>query len=64
MIPNAPFPVAVCPYEALPKGGLVDTVHGQSKGSPEEGAPPMLVVGVSFAPRHSSGVVVRHEVDS
>jgi hypothetical protein len=61
MIPNAPFPVAVCPFDSLPKGALVDSPLGQNTGA-EGGTPPMLVVGVSFAPRHSSGVVVRDRV--
>lgn len=46
MIPNAPFPVAVSRLNS-------------SSYSDQEQKSPLLVIGVSLAPRHSSGIVVR-----
>jgi hypothetical protein len=53
MIPNAPFPVAIC---------TEDGEAGISKGSNEFSvdSPPVLVIGLSFAPRHKTGIVVRY----
>jgi len=52
MVPNAPYPVAVCPTDHLRvserEGGV----------GHEESASPLLVVGISLAPHHRSGVEV------
>jgi len=55
MVPNAPFPVAVCPFE-LQRGSTSNEEAGTSAGG--EAVPPLLVIGLSFAPRHKSGIVV------
>lgn len=52
MVPNAPFPVAVCPFDQPRNIGT------EADGTPEDSAP-LLVIGLSFAPRHKSGIVVR-----
>lgn len=46
MVPNAPFPVAVCPFDL---GG--SDVPGNEA--------PVLVIGLSFAPKHKSKILVR-----
>jgi len=48
MVPNAPFAVAVSGEQ----NGTGDSDQSQSDA-------PLLVVGISFAPRHKSGIVVR-----
>jgi hypothetical protein len=53
MVPNARFPVAVCPFDQ-PRNSGNDAI-----GTPVE-SPPLLVIGLSFAPRHKSGIVVRN----
>ena len=55
MVPNAPFPVAVCPID-MQRTQLNN--EGAETGAPVEATPPLLVVGLSFAPRHKSGIVV------
>jgi hypothetical protein len=57
MIPNAPFPVAISPNR---KGTstLADEAERGAKTSETDMAP-VLVVGLSFAPRHKTGTVVR-----
>jgi len=52
MLPNAPYPIAVSPEEEAREPNNIDT------GAVADGAPPLLVVGLSFAPRHKSGIVV------
>lgn len=52
-VPNSPFPVAVYPFEQIRK-----SVRSDSPALSEH-SPPLLVVGLSFAPRHKSGIVVR-----
>lgn len=49
MVPNSPFPVAICPF---------DQPRNDATGALED-TPPLLVMGLSFAPRHKSGIVVR-----
>jgi hypothetical protein len=51
MVPNSPFPVAVCPFD--------QPNHGRSDDNaiPDTDSP-LLVVGISFAPRHKSGILV------
>ena len=51
MLPNAPYPIAVSPDESREP---TDSDTSVSDG----GAPPLLVVGLSFAPKHKSGIVV------
>jgi hypothetical protein len=46
MVPNAPFPVAI------------SRLHSQSSRDHEGQKSPLLVIGVSIAPSHSSGIVV------
>lgn len=54
MVPNAPFPVAVCPL------GLPQALTGNRDDNHDNinSRPPLLVVGLSFTPRHKSGIVV------
>ena len=53
MVPNSPFPVAVCPFD-LPTGN-----HGRNdSNSMTNTDSPLLVVGISFAPKHKSGILV------
>jgi hypothetical protein len=58
MVPNAPFPVAVARDEEFRENAGDDTATLDAGGS-AAGAPPLLVVGLSFAPKHKSGIVVR-----
>jgi hypothetical protein len=51
MLPSASFPVAVCPDDSIKSCDDGDTSTSES--------PPLLVIGLSFAPRHQSGIVVR-----
>jgi len=55
MVPNAPFPVAVCPFD-LQRG--TPNNDGTETEAGVKATPPLLVVGLSFAPRHKSGIVV------
>lgn len=50
MVPNAPFPVAICSFDQPRNAGTDTTATSDS--------PPMLVIGLSLAPRHKSGIVV------
>jgi hypothetical protein len=59
-IPSAPFPVAFCPARSAKD----EAVGEWSKKTPEDcneatHGPPLLFVGIEFAPKHSSGIVVR-----
>ena len=49
MVPNSPFPVAVYPF---------DQVRSDDTTSESDTASPLLVVGLSFAPKHKSGILV------
>ena len=51
MIPNAPFPVAVCADDKA-------IASAQPESVDDGGPPPVLVIGLSFAPRHRTGIVV------
>jgi hypothetical protein len=53
-VPNAPFPVAVRPDDCMTSAGTETTEPGENASSP------LLVVGLAFAPRHTSGIVVSH----
>eukprot|EP00977_Amphora_coffeiformis_P011237 scaffold2704_cov159-Amphora_coffeaeformis.AAC.7 len=52
MVPNAPYPVAICPMDHL----RVSEKEGGVRQ--EQDVAPLLVVGVSLAPHHRSGVEV------
>lgn len=54
MVPNAPFPVAVSPEPTA--RGLSGSESVSDPG--QDADAPLLVVGISFAPRHRSGIVV------
>jgi hypothetical protein len=54
MVPNAPFPVAMTRDEEFRENTGDDAAGGTVAD-----APPLLVVGLSFAPKHKSGIVVR-----
>jgi len=56
MIPNAPYPVAVSPMALNTRD--TTTVLDDDSGGQDESNPPILVIGISFAPRHKSGTVV------
>ena len=57
-VPNAPFPVAVRPDDRMKEDG---TSAGTETTEPGENvSSPLLVVGLAFAPRHTSGIVVSH----
>lgn len=58
MIPNAPFPVAVSPYDSSPRESPRNLTSSSDQNGSDDGTPPLLVVGISFAPRHTSGIVV------
>jgi hypothetical protein len=51
MVPNSPFPVAVAPFDQ-PRVG---STEGDSSN---DDVVPLLVVGLSFAPKHKSGILV------
>ena len=51
MVPNSPFPVAVCPFDVAHHGRNDDTTISEADS-------PLLVVGLSFAPKHKSGILV------
>lgn len=51
-VPNSPFPVAVYPFEQMRTSIRADS------SALSENSPPLLVIGLSFAPRHKSGIVV------
>lgn len=53
MVPNAPFPVAVFPLESKRTAQSGDDAFDSSNQS----TAPLLVIGVAFAPKHSSGIV-------
>lgn len=48
MIPNSPFPVAIC----------VDEKEFDFDSSSKGETPPVVVLGLSFAPKHNTGIVV------
>ena len=52
MVPNSPFPVAVCPFDVPHHGGRNEDTTISDADSP------LLVVGLSFAPKHKSGILV------
>jgi hypothetical protein len=57
-VPSAPFPVAVRPDDRMKEDG---TSAGTETTEPGENASlPLLVVGLAFAPRHTSDIVVSH----
>jgi hypothetical protein len=59
MVPNAPFPIAVTRDEVQRENADSGTSGGASDApSVAEDASPLLVIGLSFAPRHKSGIVV------
>jgi hypothetical protein len=51
MVPNSPFPVAVCPFDVPHHGRNDETAISEADS-------PLLVVGLSFAPKHKSGILV------
>jgi hypothetical protein len=51
MVPNAPFPVAVCPFEPS------RSPNSQASLTAVDAAP-LLVVGLSLAPKHKSRILV------
>lgn len=54
-VPNAPYTVAVSPDEKTRKAML------ENKEDERDTMPPLLVVGLSFAPKHKSGIMVSVE---
>jgi hypothetical protein len=55
MVPNSPFPVAVCPLDEQDSNKNMDLINLVSQAD----TPPLLVIGLSFAPKHKTGIVVR-----
>lgn len=57
-VPSAPFPVAVCPVKH--KTEHMKTVEETQEGpDSDDGKPsPLLIVGLTFAPKHKSGILV------
>jgi hypothetical protein len=51
MVPNSPFPVAIAPF---------DQIDLSNNGEVMENESPLLVVGLSFAPKHKSGILVTY----
>jgi Vacuolar-sorting-associated 13 protein C-terminal/Autophagy-related protein C terminal domain len=62
MVPNAPYPVAVSPDEHARNGDETDAAGTSDSASVTAAAAPVLVVGLSFAPRHKSGIVILKSV--
>lgn len=58
MLPNAPFPVAVYPMSLGSRKAKASEPNEVDSIGRAESNPPILVIGVSFAPRHKSGTVV------
>lgn len=59
-VPSAPFPVAVRPVDA--KNEKMETVKEEKEGlasEDKEKPTPLLLVGLTFAPKHKSGILVR-----
>lgn len=54
MIPNSPFPVAVCVDEKE----MSPAQKSDGFSSSKEETPPAVVLGLSFAPKHKTGIVV------
>ncbi len=53
-VPSAPFPVAVCPAEEK----IVERGSEVGFDSDDEKSSPLLIVGLSIAPKHKSGILV------
>jgi hypothetical protein len=56
-VPSAPFPVAVCPVKQ--DTGKLNTVNENQEGDVDVGEQPspLLLVGLTFAPKHKSGIL-------
>ena len=59
-VPSAPFPVAVCPDKVkIEKVKTEDESRRSHDSSDRDGKPsPLLIVGLTFAPKHKSGILV------
>ncbi|KAL7566351.1 hypothetical protein ACA910_013669 [Epithemia clementina (nom. ined.)] len=56
MLPNSPYPVAIGPEEQIGEG------QEETDGGNSTGSAPLLVVGLSFGPRHKSGIAILKSV--
>jgi hypothetical protein len=58
-VPNAPFPVAVCPDKTkMEKVKTEDKSQRSLDSDHDEKLSPLLIVGLTFAPKHKSGILV------
>jgi len=58
-VPSAPFPVAVCPVKQDTEGMKTVDENEEGRDSDHGGKPtPLLLVGLTFAPKHKSGILV------
>lgn len=58
-VPSAPFPVAVCPVEAKSvHAKTVDEIQKKDESENDKKSSPLLLVGLTFAPKHKSGILV------
>ena len=57
MLPNSPYPVAISPDEQAGDDGSEESDIGRNAA-----APPLLVLGLSFGPRHKSGISILKSV--
>jgi hypothetical protein len=57
-VPNAPFPVAIFPIERPENERDDDPLAAVRPEKRTDGPAPLLVIGLTFAPKHKSGMVV------
>jgi hypothetical protein len=58
-VPSAPFPVAVCPHEAKSEHEKEEDETQKKDESEHDKKPsPLLLIGLAFAPKHKSGILV------
>ena len=60
-VPSAPFPIAVRPDDRLRDLTKIDDKASATSEKPEYdtfGSSPLLMIGLAFAPKHQSGIVV------
>lgn len=59
-VPSAPFPVAVCPVGKKAEGmkTVDENEEGLQDSGDDEKSSPLVLVGLTFAPKHKSGILV------
>ena len=62
-VPSAPFPVAVCPVEAKSvHAKTVDDSQKKDESEQDKKSSPLLLVGLTFTPKHKSGILVSRQL--